>query len=117
MFQNWCLGHGYERAAELIDENWEQMVTFYRFPRGHWRHLRRTNVIESSFAALRLRTDAAKQFKKRANATALVWKMLLVGERRFRRINSPELLPAVAAGQQFHDGVPIRGGQQQEAAA
>ena len=31
VFQNWCVGHGYERAAELIDENWEQMVTFYRF--------------------------------------------------------------------------------------
>ena len=26
VFQNWCLEHGYERAAELIDENWEQMV-------------------------------------------------------------------------------------------
>ena len=48
--------HGYERAAELIDENWEQMVSFYRFPRGHWRHLRTSNVVESPFAALRLRT-------------------------------------------------------------
>ena len=117
MFQNWCLDHGYERAAELIDENWEQMVSFYRFPRGHWRHLRTSNVVESPFAALRLRTDAAKRFKKVANATAAVCKMLLLAERKFRRINSPELLPAVAAGQQYHDGLPIRGGQHQEAAA
>ena len=71
VFQNWCLEHGYERAAELIDENWEQMVSFYRFPRGHWRHLRTSNVVESPFAALRLRTDAAKRFKKVANATAV----------------------------------------------
>ena len=35
VFQNWCLDHGYERAAALIDENWEQMVSFYRFPRAH----------------------------------------------------------------------------------
>ena len=42
--------------------------------------------------------------------------MLLVAERKFRRLNSPELLPAVAAGQQYHDGL-IRGGQNQEAAA
>ena len=117
VFQNWCLEHGYERAAELIDENWEQMVSFYRFPRGHWRHLRTSNVVESPFAALRLRTDAAKRFKKVANATAVVWKMLLVAERKFRRINSPELLPAVVAGQQYHDGLPIRGGQTREAAA
>ena len=56
---------------------------------------------ESPFAALRLlRTDAEKRFKKVANATAVVWKMLLVAERKFRRLNSPELLPAVAAGQQ-----------------
>ena len=117
VFQNWCLEHGYERAAELIDENWEQMVTFYRFPRGHWRHLRTSNVVESPFAALRLRTDAAKRFKKVANATAVVWKMLLVAEQKFRRINSPELLPAVAAGQQYHDGLPIKRGQHQEDAA
>ena len=117
VFQSWCMEHGYERAAELIDENWEQMVSFYRFPRGHWRHLRTSNVIESPFAALRLRTDAATRFKKVANATAVVWKMLLVAERRFRRINSPELLPAVAAGLQYHDGLPIRVGQHQEAAA
>jgi len=89
VFQNWCLEHGYERAAELIDENWEQMVSFYRFPRGHWRHLRTSNVVESPFAALRLRTDAAKRFKKVANATAVVWKMLLVAERKFGRISSP----------------------------
>ena len=91
MFQNWCLEHGYERAAELIDENWEQMVSFYRFPRAHWRHLQTSNVVESPFAALRLRTDAAKRFMKVANATAVVWKMLLVAEHKFRRINSPEL--------------------------
>ena len=40
-----------------------------------------------------------------------------IAERKFRRINSPELLPAVAAGQQYHDGLPIKAGQHQEAAA
>ena len=74
-------------------------------------------MVESPFAALRMRTDAAKRFKKVANATAVVWKMLLVAERKFRRINSPELLPDVAAGQQYHDGLPVREGQHQEADA
>ena len=73
-------------------------------------------MVKSPFAALRLRTDAAKRFKKVANATAVVWKMMLVAERKFRRLNSPELLPAVAAGPQYHDGL-IRGGQNQKAAA
>jgi transposase-like protein len=63
-FQSWARGEGLQRAAELIEEDWERMVSYYGYPRAHWRHLRTTNVIESPFAALRLRTDAAKRFKK-----------------------------------------------------
>ena len=82
-FQSWARGEGLERAADLIEKDWERMVSYYRYPRAHWRHLRTTNVIESPFAALRLRTDAAKRFKKVANATAVIWKMLLVAETKF----------------------------------
>jgi len=39
------------------------MVTFYSFPNEHWVHIRTTNVIESPFSSVRLRTDAAKRFK------------------------------------------------------
>ena len=56
------------------------MMTFYRFPKEHWKHLSTTNVVDSPFAALRLRTDAAKRYKKVENATAVIWKMLLVAE-------------------------------------
>ena len=73
-FQSWARGEGLQRAAELIAEDWERMVSYYGYPRAHWRHLRTTNVIESPFAALRLRTDAAKRFKKVANATAVIWR-------------------------------------------
>jgi len=69
-----------------------------------WRHLRTTNVVESPFAAVRLRTSAAKRFKQVANATALIWRLLLVAERRFRRLNAPELLAAVADGPWCIDG-------------
>ena len=71
------------------------MVTFYRFPKEHWRHLRTTNVVESPFAALRLRTDAAKRYKKVENATTLIWKMLMVAEQRFQRLNAPEKMMQV----------------------
>ena len=67
-FQSWARSEELQRAAELIEEDWERMVSYYGYPRAHWRHLRTTNVIESPFAALRLRTDAAKRFKKVANA-------------------------------------------------
>ncbi len=54
------------------------MTAFYDFPEKHWRHLRTTNVVESPFASVRLRTTAAKRFKRGDNATALIWRLLLV---------------------------------------
>jgi len=55
-------------------------------------------VVESPFAALRPRTDAAKRYKRCDRATVVIWKMLMVAERRFRRLNAPHLLPKVYAG-------------------
>ncbi len=93
------------KAVERLAHDWERLVTFYQFPREHWRHLRTTNVVESPFATARLRTSAAKRFKKVESATAIIWKMLQVAERTFRRLNAPELLPAVYAGAKYVDGI------------
>lgn len=92
--------------------DWERMVTFYQFPKEHWIHLRTTNIIESPFAALRLRTNAAKRYKKVENATAVIWKMMLLAERRFRKLNAPEKLNQVFLGAGFRDGLEIK--QQKE---
>ena len=94
-------------AVAILEKDWERMVAFYDFPEEHWKHLRTTNVIESPFAAVRLRTDAAKRFKRVANATAMIWKVLLVGESRFRRLNAPELLAEVYRGVKFEDGKAV----------
>ena len=106
-FEEGCHRRGYGRAAETLGRDWERMVTFYRYPKEHWRHLRTTNVVESPFAALRLRTDAAKRFKKVERATAVNWKMLLVAQTRFRRLNAPELLAKDYAGARYEDGIEV----------
>jgi putative transposase len=93
------------KAVERLADDWERLMTFYHFPREHWPHLRTTNVVESPFATVRLRTTAAKRFKKVENATALIWKLLQVAESTFRRLKGAELLPAVYAGAQYVDGV------------
>ena len=93
------------KAVERLAGDWERLVTFYQFPREHWRHLRTTNVVESPFAAVRLRTTAAKRFKKVDSATAMIWKILRVAENTFRRLNAPELLPAVYAGTKYVNGI------------
>ena len=83
------------KAVERLADDWERLVTFYRFPCEHWPHLRTSNVVESPFATVRLRTTAAKRFKKVDNATAVIWKILQVAESTFRRLKGAELLPAV----------------------
>ena len=91
-----------------IQRDWERMVTFYQFPKEHWKHLRTTNPVESPFAALRLRTDAAKRYKKVENATAVIWKMLMLAEQRFRRLDAPERMKQVYLGVQFRDGIEVK---------
>ncbi len=97
-FVHWCRQRGHPEAAQCLEADWERMVTFYRFPQAQWQHLRTTNPVESPFAAARLRTDAAKRFKTVKNATAVIWKMLLVAERAFRRVKHPELMPRSLVG-------------------
>jgi len=102
LFLKWCREEGYRAAGDTLNRDWDRMVTFYQFPKEHWKHLRTTNVVESPFAALRLRTDAAKRFKKVDNATAVIWKTLMLAEQRFRRLNAPEKLMQVYLG--FRNG-------------
>ena len=106
----------YPKAVGVLEDDWERMLTFYDFPAAHWKHLRTTNVVESPFASVRLRTSAAKRFKRVESATALIWKLLTVAEKRFRNLNAPHLLGDVFEGRKFEDGKPVST-QQREAAA
>jgi transposase-like protein len=100
-------GQQQPKAVETLERDWGRLVAFYAFPEAHWRHLRTTNVVESPFAAVRLRTAAGKRYRKVANATALIWRLLLVAERAFRRLGHPELLAELAEGAAYEDGVRI----------
>lgn len=106
-FTQWCQRRGYPEAATCLETDWERLMAFYRFPQPHWQHLRTTNPVESPFAAARLRTDAAKRFKVVRNATAVIWKILLVAEQAFRRVKHPELMPVVYRGVKFVDGMQV----------
>jgi transposase-like protein len=105
------------KAVERLADDWDRLITFYQFPREHWPHLRTTNVVESPFATVRLRTTAAKRFKKVENATALIWKLLQVAESTFRQLKGAELLPLVYAGLHYVDGVQRDTNRQQKVAA
>jgi transposase-like protein len=116
-FQEWCRKRDLEKAGELLDHDWDRMVTFYSFPKEHWKHLRTINVIESPFAAVRLRTSAAKRYKRVNNATAVIWKVLLVAQKNFRKLDAPHLLAEVADGAIYLNGVRVGSKEQREEAA
>lgn len=78
-------------AVACLEKDWEALTRFYDLPEEHWKHLRATNVVENPFAALRLRTAAARRFKKVPSATVLISKVLRVAESRWRRLDAPEL--------------------------
>lgn len=107
-FVHWCQQQGSSDAARCLVTDWERLMTFYRFPQPHWQHLRTTNPVESPFAAARLRTDAAKRYRLVKNATAMIWKILLVAEQAFRRVKHPELMPLVYRGERFVDGMQVK---------
>jgi transposase-like protein len=94
----------FPKAMATLKRDWNRMVTFFDYPNEHWTHLRTTNIVESPFASVRLRTTAAKRYKRVDNATALIWKLLCVAEKTFRKLNAPHLLAAVAAGAKYVDG-------------
>ena len=106
----------YPKAVEVLEDDWDRMITFYRFPESHWKHIRTTNVVESPFASIRLRTSAAKRFKRVENVTALIWKLMGVAEKRFRKLDAPHQLKEVFEGRTFEDGKPVSDHQRKEAA-
>jgi putative transposase len=48
-----------------------------------------------------------KRFKKTENATAMIWRLLLVAEKNFRKIDAPHLAAEVYRGVVFEDGVKL----------
>ncbi len=80
----------YPNAAANLEEHLERLLNFYDYPSEHWRHLRTSNVIESPFAAVRLRTDAAKRFRTVKSGVHLIWQLLLKQEKKWLRFNGSE---------------------------
>lgn len=96
------------KAVITVVENWDRLTTYYDFPREHWKHLRTSNVVESPFSRVRLRTAASRRFKSQVNATCLIWKTMMVAEMSFRKLNAPHLVDKVADGKKYDNGKEVR---------
>jgi transposase-like protein len=97
----------YPKAWTKLDKDRDVLLSFYDFPAEHWRHLRTTNPIESSFATVKLRTRVTKGAGSRAAALAMAYKLLDAASERWRRFNGHELVADVLAGAHFKDGIRV----------
>lgn len=97
----------YPKAVECLRKDRRELLAFYDFPAEHWRHLRTTNPIESTFATIRLRTAKTRGCLSRKTALAMVYKLGVSAQNGWRRLNKSELLTDVVGGVTFKDGVKI----------
>lgn len=98
-------GAKYPKAIACLQEDQERLLVHFAFPAEHWKHLRTTNIIESPFATVRLRTRVTKGAGSRAKALLMAYKLLDMAQERWRKLDGAELLAQVRAGVSFVDGV------------
>ena len=95
----------YPKACECLRKDRDVLLAFYNFPAEHWRHIRTTNPIESTFATIRLRHRRTKGNGSAAACLAMMFKLAQAAEKKWRLLNGHELLPDVIQGIPFKDGI------------
>lgn len=95
----------YPKAVECLSSDPEPLFTFFDFPAEHWKHLRTTNPIESTFATVKHRQRKTKGAGSRAAGAAMAYKLMIAAMAGWRRLDAAKLLPLVRAGVRFRDGV------------
>jgi|TARA_Y100000310_G_scaffold178813_1_gene178763 transposase-like protein len=94
----------YPKACECLIKDKEVLFTFYTFPAAHWRHLRTTNPIESTFGTVRHRTRQTKGCGSRTATMTMVFKLALEAQKKWQRLHSYKYLEKVIDGVPFVDG-------------
>lgn len=97
----------YSRAVECLTKDRDALLAFYDFPAEHWDHLRTTNPIESVFATVRHRTVRTKGSLSPTTARLMVFKLVMVASKTWRRLKGTNQLPKVIAGVRFNDGIEV----------
>jgi transposase-like protein len=97
-------GAKHPKAVASLVDNRDRLLTFFDFPAEHWKHLRTTNPIESTFATVKLRQRVTKGAGSRAAGLAMAFKLMQSAQRTWRCLDAAQLLPLLRAGVRFVDG-------------
>ena len=95
----------YPEASECLAKDRGVLLAFYDFPAEHWKHIRSSNPIESTFSTVRLRTKKTRGALSKTTVTPLVFKLVQSAQKRWLRIRGFKLLGDVIDGVQFRDGI------------
>ena len=98
-------GVKYPKAAECLKKDREVLLTFYDFPAGHWRHIRTTNPIESTFATVRLRTAKVRGCFSSKTVLTMAFQLCRCAEKKWQRLFHYETLAKVVKGIKFVNGI------------
>jgi putative transposase len=107
-------GAKWPKALSKITSEKEALLAFYDYPAQHWRHLRTTNPIESTFAPVRARTDLTKGPGSREAGLAMIYKLMEATERRWRKLTGSHLVALVRAGARFVNGELVEGSEKNQ---
>ena len=95
----------YPKAAQCLAKDRDVLLTFYDFPAEHWRHIRTTNPIESTFATVRLRTNKVRGCFSANTVMTMAFKLCQSAQKRWIRLHRPERLAEVIKGVKFINGI------------
>ncbi len=98
-------GVKYDKAVDRLVKDRERLLTFYDFPAEHWKHIRTSNPIESTFATVRQRTVKTKNCLSRKTALAMAFKLILSAKRKWRKLDGSNQLAELIEGVPFKDGI------------
>ena len=107
----------FEKASACLEKDRAALLAFYDFPAEHWKHLRTSNPIESTFAMVRHRTTRAKGCLSNATALAMVFKLVEAAQKSWRRLDGHNQLSKVVLGARFTDGLEVATADPQPKAA
>jgi transposase-like protein len=86
-------------AVRSLQEGGEELLTFFTFPKGQWKTLRTTNVIERLHEEFRRRVKTQGSLPTEDAALVLLFGLVAGGQIRFRRVDGWRQIPAVLSQQ------------------
>lgn len=98
-------GAKYEKALAKLVKDRDALLTFYDFPAEHWKHIRTSNPIESTFATVRHRTRRTKGCLSRKTGLAMAFRLMISAQKKWRKLDGQNRLPEIIQGIEFRDGL------------